>query len=170
MAGVNLSGNATRKVSSNAISDFVILKAFNSNLHPQNAHVIKEIMWQPPIFDWIKCNFDSASGAIFRNYQANHLGSFDFNINNGNSLLAELTCAVIAIETASDKNGRKLWLVPDSKPVVLGFSASSIVVPWQLRKRWTNCLNLIMSMEFMVTHIFREGNHYADKLANIGDY
>ena len=92
MAEVNLSGNGTRKVSSNTISDFVILKAFNINLHPRNAHVIKEIMWQPPIIDWIKCNFDGACGEVFWNYQADHLGSFAFNINNGNALLAELTC------------------------------------------------------------------------------
>jgi len=69
MAEVNQFGNATRKVSSNAISNFVILKAFNINLHPRNAHVIKEIWWQAPIFDWIKCNSDGACGEVFRNYQ-----------------------------------------------------------------------------------------------------
>lgn len=55
----------------------------------------------------------------------------------------------------------------DSKLVVLAFQSGSIV-PWQLRQRWKYCLFTIQSMDFVVSHIFREGNHCADKLANLG--
>jgi len=36
-----------------------------------------------------------------------------------------------------------------------------------LRNRWNTCLNYYEKIKFRVTHIFREGNVYADKLANL---
>jgi len=51
--------------------------------------------------------------------------------------------------------------------VTLAFKSPKLV-PWQLQNRWENCIHLTYSMAFMVTHIYREGNHCADKLANIG--
>jgi ribonuclease HI len=75
--------------------------------------------------------------------------------------------AMIAIETAAVKGWSHLWLESDSMLVVHAFSSSKIV-PWPLRNRWNNCLLLISNMNFYVSHIFREGNHCADKLANLG--
>jgi hypothetical protein len=37
-----------------------------------------------------------------------------------------------------------------------------------LRVRWQNCLKNIQQMQFRSTHIFREGNAAADKMANLG--
>jgi len=34
--------------------------------------------------------------------------------------------------------------------------------------RWNTCLNYCGKIKFMVTHIFRERNACADKLANLG--
>ncbi|KAK2406406.1 hypothetical protein QL285_042140 [Trifolium repens] len=47
--------------------------------------------------------------------------------------------------------------------VVLAFSSAKIV-PWQLRNRWDSCLLMISNMNFYVSHIYREGNHCADKM------
>jgi hypothetical protein len=55
----------------------------------------------------------------------------------------------------------------DSKLVQLAFKSLAII-PWQLSNRWQNCLTLTRSMNFFVTHIFREGNTCADALANLG--
>lgn len=176
IADVNLSGNYTSKVSSPSISDFVLLKNFNVNINPPRALTIKEVIWQPPIFDWVKCNTDGAAsgisglagaGGIFRDSYADHLGSFTLKVENGNALKAELVGAMTAIEIAASNNWRKLWLETDSKLVVSAFQSGSIV-PWQLRQRWKYCLFTIQSMDFVVSHIFREGNHCADKLANLG--
>ncbi|CAJ2673600.1 unnamed protein product [Trifolium pratense] len=41
-------------------------------------------------------------------------------------------------------------------------------VPWKLRNRWFNCLELTKTMHFRVTHIYREGNCCADKMAALG--
>lgn len=34
--------------------------------------------------------------------------------------------------------------------------------------RWYNWLDLISSINFLISHVFREGNTCTDKLANIG--
>ena len=173
---VNLSGNSTNKVSSPSITDFVILKAFNVTINPPKTPTVIEVVWQPTIFDWIKCNTDSVasgmsglagSGGIFRDCNADHLGSFALKVENGNALKAELVGAMTAIEVAYERNWRKLWLETDSKLVVSTFKSNSIV-RWQLRQRWNQCILLSQSMDFVVTHIYKEGNHCADKLANLG--
>jgi ribonuclease HI len=82
-------------------------------------------------------------------------------------LVAELHAAMIAIEVAVDKGYTNLWMESDSQLVILAFKSSS-VVPWHLKARWENCLYLTRSMSFFVTHIYREGNFCADRLANIG--
>ncbi|KAL6187367.1 hypothetical protein ACLB2K_038766 [Fragaria x ananassa] len=48
------------------------------------------------------------------------------------------------------------------------FSSRSFSPPWNLRVRWNNCLSIIRQMNFRCSHIFREGNMVADKMANLG--
>lgn len=47
------------------------------------------------------------------------------------------------------------------------FSTHSLV-PWQLSNRWNNCKYFCQRMHFRVSHIYREGNSYAYKIANFG--
>ena len=176
ISATSLSGNLCKLHATSSITDFTILKAFKVLLRPPNAPKIIEVIWQPPIFNWIKCNIDGASignlgisscGGIFRNSNFDFLGAFASNLGLNNSLNAELTGAMFAIEIAYQKNWRYLWIEPDSMLVTLAFKSSKLV-PWHLQNRWDNCIHVISSMDFMVTHIYREGNHCADKLANIG--
>jgi hypothetical protein len=62
-----------------------------------------------------------------------------------------------AIEIANYNNWQNLWIETDSSLLVRAFKSSSII-HWSLIKKWLNCQNLISSMQFIVTHIFREGN------------
>jgi len=172
----SLSGNTTRKSSSSSITDFVTLKAFNVTIHPPNTPSIKEVFWMPPFGDWIKCNSDGAvqgvpglatCGGIFRNANAEHLGSYLLNIGPANAFQAELIGAMLAIELADKKKWNKLWLEIDSKLVVQAFQ-NPHMVPWKLRNGWINCLQVTHLMSFMITHIYRESNHCANKLANLG--
>jgi len=55
------------------MNEFRILKAFRVDIHPPKAPVIREVIWCPPISNWIKVNTDgaasnvnAASGGIFR--------------------------------------------------------------------------------------------------------
>ena len=52
--------------------------------------------------------------------------------------------------------------------MVQAFSNPNFLVTWSLRNRWNNALFLLRHMNFVVSHIFREGNHVADGLANYG--
>lgn len=85
IASVNLSGNLISAVTSPAIRDFVVLKAFRIETHIPNAPKIVEDLWHPPIHNWIKCNTDGASqgnpglfacAGIFRNNQGDSKGCF----------------------------------------------------------------------------------------------
>jgi ribonuclease HI len=176
ISSVALSGNLSRVSGHCPIQDFSILKHFNIKVHPPNAPTIKEVLWSPPPFSWIKCNTDGSSisnqmqsscGGIFRNNMADCLGCFATNLGQGSALMAEFIAAMTAIETAFDKSWRNLWLETDSKVVMLAFS-SSFLVPWRIRNRWANCLLKTRQMNFIVSHIYREGNTCADLLAEIG--
>jgi len=106
-------------------------------------------------------------GGIFRNNEAECIGCFAQNLGLGSSLFAELSGAMQAIEIAHSKGWFNFWLETDSMLVLLAFKFISLV-PWRIRTRWDNCLSLSRQMNFLVTHIFREGNCCADRLANIG--
>jgi ribonuclease HI len=167
-------GNFTSKVSNSALRDFITLKRFNVNVHSLKPTTIKEVVWQPPLSNWMKCNTDGAStssssscGGLFRNSNADFLYGFAENTRIASAFVAELCGAMNAIEIAASKNWNNLWLETDSTLVVLAFKSSSLV-PWVLSNRWHNCLLLTQSMNFIVSHIFREGNFCADGLANIG--
>lgn len=74
---------------------------------------------------------------------------------------------VLAVEIVVDKGWNHLWLECDSAIVVQAFS-SRIRIPWTLVNRWNKCLQLVTNIKFGVSHILREGNVYADKIASFG--
>ncbi|KAF1872450.1 hypothetical protein Lal_00016748 [Lupinus albus] len=65
------------------------------------------------------------------------------------------------------KGWKNIWLECDSILVVDIFKGRG-VVPWRLVNSWLRCMHGISSMRFIVTHIFREGNTCADRLAAFG--
>ncbi|KAF1894302.1 hypothetical protein Lal_00004226 [Lupinus albus] len=44
------------------------------------------------------------------------------------------------------------------------------IIPWRLANSWHRCLGWIASMNFKVSHIYREGNACADSLASFGAF
>ncbi|RHN73363.1 putative ribonuclease H-like domain, ankyrin repeat-containing domain-containing protein [Medicago truncatula] len=174
ISNVSLSSNLSQTVASSSITDFIIMKKFNVSIHPPKAPRIIEVVWHPPIFDWIKCNTDGAAtnvssscGGIFRNKDSMFLLCFAENTGIGSAYHAELSGAMRAIEIAARHHWNFLWLESDSALVVNAFKNHSLI-PWRLRNRWNNCLHIVSSINFMVTHVYREGNCCADALANIG--
>jgi hypothetical protein len=61
-----------------------------------------------------------------------------------------------------------LWLETDSSLVVAAFRNPSKFVPWPLRNPWKNVLVLVRSLNFIISHICREGNQVADLFASQG--
>jgi ribonuclease HI len=177
IANTSLTGNHTKKLSSNSIRDFTFLKQFRISIHHPRAPVLKEVLWQPPLLNWYKCNVDGASqgnpgnascGGIFRDSAADFVQAFAEPLGTVTSYFAELNGAMRAIEIAFHHGWHNLWLETDSSLVVAAFSNPNNLVSWRLRSRWTNVLTMLRQMNFMVTHIFREGNQAADLLANHG--
>jgi len=71
-----------------------------------------------------------------------------------------------ATEIAFQRNWKNVWIESDSSLVVMAFNNDSMI-PCNLRNRWLNCKDFLYHMNFVVTHIYREGNRYADNLASI---
>jgi len=114
IAGTSMSGNLTSLTASSSMSDFSILKHFDFTIKPPKPQIIKEVIWNPPIFNWIKCNTDRASlgnpgqaacGGLFRNSSSNFIGGFAVNLGVSSALCSELIGAMLAIEIAHKKVG-----------------------------------------------------------------
>jgi hypothetical protein len=72
---------------------------------------------------------------------------------------------IAALEFASRKGWTHIWLESDSTSALLIFM-NSLLVPILLRNRWHNVRNL--GIQVISSHIYREGNSCADKLAALG--
>lgn len=152
------------------------MKFFHVSIHHPKAPRIIQVNWYKPPCGWIKCNPDGASrrnpglstyGGIFRDSSGAILGCFSDFIGVSTSFNVELVGPMKAIELVYQKGWSKLWLECDSSLVVAAFYCIDLV-PWKHKNRWRICLALTKNMLFQVTHTFREGNTYADKLANFG--
>jgi ribonuclease HI len=172
-----LSSNNTTKLSSNSIRDFTFLKIFRVNIHHPKAPVLKEVCWQPPVGNWIKCNIDGASngnpglsscGGIFRDNEANFIYAFAEPLGTSTSYVAELCGAMRALEIAFQKHWQHLWIETDSMLVVEAFKNPNKPVAWQLSNRWKNAMFMFKQLNCVVSHIYREANQPADSLANHG--
>ena len=133
-----------------------------------------EVIWSPPLAGWIKCNTDGSSntiasscGGIFRDSNANFISCFAENIGGGSAFHAELPAIMRAVEIANQRRWTNLWIESDSSLAVMAFNNSSMI-PCCLRNRWINCRNMLYHMNFLITHIYREENRCADKLASKG--
>lgn len=176
ISSTTLAGNTTKKTSTNSVTDFTLIKLFNVTLHQSKAPIIKEVMWNPPLQSWIKCNIDgaakgnpglSAAGGVFRDFEGQFLLCFSEPLGISTSYISELNGAIRAIETAYHRGWRNLWLESDSSLVVLAFHKNG-QIPSALRNRWDNMKLILRQMNCIVTHIYREGNEVADTLANYG--
>jgi ribonuclease HI len=177
IAGTYLSGNNTLKSASNSLRDFNFLKMFRISIHQPRIPVSKEIIWQPPLLNWIKCNTDGVSngnpgiascGGIFRDHNANFVYAFAEPLGRETAFFAELCGALKAIELAFEKNWVNLWLETDSTLVVAAFKNPNNPVAWPLRNRWKNAMFMLSQMNCIITHTYREGNKVADLIANFG--
>lgn len=109
----------------------------------------------------------SACGGIARDFDGRFLGAFARFLAVSNFLIAKINGAMFAIEFAHEKDWRNIWLETDSVAVIRAFSPP-FNVPWKIRTRWINCVNITTNMSFLATHIYKQGNSCADSLANKG--
>ncbi|PNX90246.1 ribonuclease H, partial [Trifolium pratense] len=100
---VSLPSNISNLHANSTTYEFVLLKALHVQMHLSNAPVIKEVLWQPPIMNWMKCNSDGASAGksscrgIFRNFKAIFKGVFAINLGLQPSSFAEFMGVMLSI-------------------------------------------------------------------------
>ncbi|XP_058728727.1 uncharacterized protein LOC131600410 [Vicia villosa] len=167
-----------KKLSRHNMFDFDILKAFQIRINPPKAPLLREIFWNPPPVNWMKCNVDgsfvhntpsSGCGGIFRNCSGDFCLAFTEPLSWNSSLLAEFCGVLCGIELAKDRGWTNLWMEFDSSVVVKAFSQENFDhVSWQLRNRWLNCIKFVLDSNFIISHICREGNSCAYFFANLG--
>ncbi|KAG5246863.1 Ribonuclease protein [Salix suchowensis] len=136
------------------------------------------VSWKRPRIGWTKLNFDGSCkgkageasiGGLFRNHEAEFLLGYAESIGRATSTVAELAALRRGLELVLENGWSNVWLEGDSKSLV------DIIV----KRRRVRCkeaqkqvrrINLIMPEleNCVVTHVFREGNRAADKLASIG--
>jgi len=123
------------------------------------------VLWSPPITNWMKVNTDgaliknphmAAYGGIFRDCNNFCHGWFAENITTYSPFIGEITASMKAIKIAAEMNWNNLWLETDSQLVLFAFKFHNMV-PWYIGNRWINCLHTVTSMNFLVSHIYREG-------------
>jgi hypothetical protein len=109
IATTSLSGNNTIKTSTNSIRDFSFLKMFRISIHHSRPSIMREVLWIPPMMNWLMCNIDGAScgnpgnascDGVFRNHEAEFVYGFAEPLGVRTAFVAELCGAMRAIEIA----------------------------------------------------------------------
>ena len=146
----------------------------NNFLIPPLFRRVKEIVsvvWKAPTITWVKANtngsvvnLNASCGGIFRDFRGTFLGCFASNISSWSVFEAELMDLILAMEFAAGNHWNRLWLECDSSSVVHAFK-NNIIIPIRLRNRRHNCFQ--HGMTIICSHVFREGNCCADKLASL---
>ena len=95
------------------------------------------------------------------------IGVFSAFLDVQTALIAEFYGVIHAMKEAQKMGLINVWLECDYALVCAAFTVRTNVT-WMLQNRWNTCLNFCGTIRFRVTHIFREGNACADKLANLG--
>jgi len=94
------------------------------------------------------------------------IGAFSAFFDVQTALVAEFYEVIYALEETQKLRLTNVWLECDSALVCATFTARTNVL-LMFRNRWNTCLDYCAKIRFMVTHIFREKNACADKLANL---
>ena len=81
---------------------------------------------------------------------------------------AALMGVIEATKFARQYKWTHLWFECDSPYIVNLLRSRSREVPWKLLAIPVKILNYLGKIRFHATHIYREGNHVADKLALLG--
>ena len=109
----------------------------------------------------------SGYGGVFRDSNGAFQGAFSSHVSAQSALEVELLAVMEAIHIALDRHWTHLWLETDST-LVIHYYNFPLLILWRFRVHWLNCLHLIKQFSFCISHIYREGNKVADRLADYG--
>ncbi|XP_055962061.1 uncharacterized protein LOC130015619 [Mercurialis annua] len=160
--------------SRNSQSELHVLKLLNIKRYIPKAPCIIEVSWKPPPSNWMKVNTDGAAlgapglagaGGIFRNYRGFVQRCFAIPLGICFAYEAEMVAVIYAIQEAWRVGWNNIWIECDSLVIVNAIKGGNLAVPWKWKLAWQTCLFYLSKMNWVVTHIFREGNEAADILS-----
>ncbi|KAJ6767231.1 hypothetical protein OIU79_023067 [Salix purpurea] len=136
------------------------------------------VSWKRPRIGWTKLNFDGSCkgtageasiGGVFRNHEAKFLLGYAESIGIATSTVAELAALRRGLELVLENGWGNVWFEGDCESLVDTIVKRKTVTCKEAQKQVSR-INLIMPQleNCVVTHVFREGNRAADKLASIG--
>jgi len=169
-AAISMSGNSS--AGHCLPSDLPILDAFNVAARHHNYKDIIEVVWKAPSPLWRKVNTDgsvvanhAACGGLFRDHLGTFLGAFICYLDPDTVFSSEIQGYIFALEFAAQNGWYNIWLESDSGSALAAIKNHALV-PVTLRNRWHNACSL--GVQVISSHIYREGNVCADRLANMG--
>ena len=73
---------------------------------------------------------------------------------------------ILAIEKAFEFGWCNLWVETESMYAVNLYMNKTSKIPWRMRSRWLRAVDKADKLNLVISHICREGNNVADKLAS----
>ena len=171
-----LVGNSSKVSMKNDMLDFNVIKFFCINTRIGKVLRPLLIRWEFPSLGWVKLTLIgllggypglATYGGIFNGSMRVFIGVFSAFLKVQTDMIAEFYGVIHVMEETQKIGLTNVWLKCDSVLVCVAFTVMTNVL-WMLRNQWNTCLNYCGKIRFRVTHIFREGNVCADKLANLG--
>ncbi|KAK4382455.1 putative ribonuclease H protein [Sesamum angolense] len=140
-------------------------------------HKIKvlKVNWDKPERGWVKINTDGASkgnpgisgaGGIVRNEEGVAILAFYEFIGQATNMFSEVFGLYKALQLCNSRGINKIWIEVDAKNLIRLINCPSIA-HWSLQNMLKEIRITLKSMEYRISHIYREGNKAADYLANL---
>nr|DAD23098.1 TPA_asm: hypothetical protein HUJ06_024561 [Nelumbo nucifera] len=136
------------------------------------------VKWGKPGMGWTKLNFDGSCkvrtgnasiGGICRNHRAEFMLGYAGPIGRRTSTVAELAALQRGLELVLENGWYDVWLEGDAKSLVEIIVQRKLVRCKEVQKHVDDINLMIPELNnCIITHIYREGNRAADKLAQIG--
>ncbi|XP_042026496.1 uncharacterized protein LOC121773661 [Salvia splendens] len=135
----------------------------------------RPVLWVRPQPTWIKLNTDgtflpatesAGGGGILRDDQGEIIKGFHQPLQAFSSMEAELLALAQGLEMAREV-GRNIWIELDAKVVVDNIIGGNLGAATN-RHVMARIRNDLQKFEWKISHIHREGNKVADKLASMG--
>ena len=166
-----------------SIMDSMIKRKWFNLINPphmvsiKNSEARKNCRWLPPPPGWFKLNFDGASranpgilgiGCIINDSDGTWIVKRAKPIPPTSNNLAELEAVSEGIKLCIKLGLSKIVIEGDSQIVINALRRRS-TPNWVLNSKLEEILNSMEKLEiYQLSHIYREGNTKADKLANLG--
>ncbi|WMV24105.1 hypothetical protein MTR67_017490 [Solanum verrucosum] len=132
------------------------------------------VSWHKPERNWIKCNTDGASrgnpgdnayALCIRDYKGDLIFAEAQQIGFATNNMAEAVAVLMGLKYCRQNQYRKLILETDSVGIK-NYLIREWKIPWELIDIMEEAINIIEQDGVNVKHVYREGNHLADALAN----